>query len=499
MSQAADPPVPAESGQARGVRTPAFRRLWWSWTVSLLGDGVRTLALPLYVAVETGSALAASAVVAAEVLPWLLFALPAGAIVDRVNPKIVIIVAHLVRFALTAGLVVAIVLDVAHTPVLCAFAFLLTLAETFAYSASQSVMVALVGPNELNEANARFYTVHSIGTNLVGPLAAGALFLSSPALAFALDGLTFLVAALLMIGLPFIRVVDPGRPRRSARALPSEIREGVRLLFGVPGLRVLVAIVATATLAASAVNAMTPLFAVEDLKLKPALVSVLMVVGALGLLSGTWLVPRLARRRPEGVVLVGSLAVVALGMIGLGASDLVAGALVANFCIGVGIGAFNVLVAARRQRLTPTSAMGRISGAYRMVAWGIAPVGAGLAGVLAVNTTLNAVFVAAGAVILLALAVLGRALIGRTAPRPTAADAAEAASPEPAVAGGAAAQAQDVPVQAFGETSGGGTATPAPRTDSAIDRAADGHGHELPAPADHGANGGQVRSPRPSR
>ncbi|MCA1676804.1 MAG: MFS transporter, partial [Actinobacteria bacterium] len=55
---------------ATGVHSPAFRRLWWAWTVSLCGDGVRTLALPLYVAMQTRDALAVSAVAAAEVLPW---------------------------------------------------------------------------------------------------------------------------------------------------------------------------------------------------------------------------------------------------------------------------------------------------------------------------------------------------------------------------------------------------------------------------------------------
>src|SRR5215212_1185439 len=117
--------VGASTGPPRGVRTPAFRRLWWSWTVSLLGDGVRGLALPLFVAIKTGSPLAASAV---------------------------------------------------------------TAAETFAYSASQALMVGLAGPDQLSEANAKFYTVHTIGLHLAGPLAAGALYTIGPAWAFGLDG-----------------------------------------------------------------------------------------------------------------------------------------------------------------------------------------------------------------------------------------------------------------------------------------------------------------------
>src|SRR5215212_4454965 len=108
--------VGASTGPPRGVRTPAFRRLWWSWTVSLLGDGVRGLALPLFVAIKTGSPLAASAVTAAEVLPWLLLALPAGAVVDRSRPKVVLTTAHAFRAASTAGIVFAIIYNFATVP-----------------------------------------------------------------------------------------------------------------------------------------------------------------------------------------------------------------------------------------------------------------------------------------------------------------------------------------------------------------------------------------------
>jgi MFS family permease len=399
------------AGPTGGVQTPAFRRLWWSWAVSLLGDGVRGLALPLYVAVQTHSPLAASAVTAAEVLPWLLCALPAGAIVDRSRPTVVLTTAHIFRAAATAGIVLAIVYDFATVPVLCGFAFLLTVAETFAYSASQALMVSLAGPTELNEANAKFYTVHTVGLNLAGPLAAGALFTIGPAWAFALDGVSFVIAAALVAGLPSSALAAGTSQASEPRRLTSEIREGVVLLVRINGLRVLVSMVAAATLAVSAVNALTPLYAVQDLTMKPGWVSTLLVVGALGALLGTRLAVPAARRWSEGNVMVASMATMAAGMILFGAFPLVPTALAANVVLGIGIGGWNVLAAARRQRLTPATAMGRISGAYRMLAWGLMPVGAGLAGPLAVATSLGAVFVIFGGFILVVLAVLARWLL----------------------------------------------------------------------------------------
>lgn len=407
--RAAASPAAADGWRQVGVATPAFRRLWWAWAVSLLGDGVRSLALPLYVAIQTGSPLAASAVTAAEVLPWLLFALPAGAVVDRVSAKLVVLVAHVARAILTAALVVAIVTGNAGVASLCVFAFLLTLGETFAYPASQVLLVQFAGPDELTEANAKFYLVHTVGLNLAGPLAAGGIFVLGPELAFAVDGLTFIVAATLVAGLP--RGASASLRSRSWRTLRHDVWQGLSFLVRMPGLRVLVLMVLGATIAASAANALTPLYALQRLGMPPGLVSFLFVIGALGTLLATWAVPRLVRRWSEGPIMILSMVVMSLGMILFGAVPLIATALIANGLIGIGVGAWNVLAAARRQRLTPESAMGRVSGAYRMVAWGLMPVGAGLAGPLAVTTSLGAVFVIVGLLVLVTLLVVARPLL----------------------------------------------------------------------------------------
>jgi MFS family permease len=400
------PPSPFE----RGVTTRHFRRLYWAWAISLLGDGVRTLALPLYVAIQTRSPLAASAVTFAEVLPWLLTALPAGAIVDRARPRQVVMIAHVLRAVFTAGLVVALATDNATVPVICLFAFALTVAETFAYPASQVLMVELAGPDQLHEANSKFYTVHTIGLNLAGPLAAGALLTVSPELAFAVDGLSFVVAAALIAGIPNVAPkVTAGKVRPGK--LAHEIGEGVRLLGRIGGLRALVGVVAAATVAIAAVNALTALYAVEILKMRPEVVSTLFIVSALGTLFASRAVVPVAKKWPEGAVLASSLAIAALGMALLGAFPYVLTAWVATALIGLGIGGFNVLAAARRQRLTPSEAMGRVSGAYRMLAWGLMPLGAGLAGPLAVATSLGWVFVIAGGFVLAALALLARPLM----------------------------------------------------------------------------------------
>ncbi len=411
-----------------GVETAAFRRLWWSWTFSLFGDGVRKMALPLYVAYETHSALAASAVVVAEFLPWLLFALPAGALVDRMQPRTVIPVAHAGRAALTAALVLAIVSGAATVPVLCAFAFAITVGETFVYPANQTAMVELAGQDQLDRANAQFYTVHTLGLMLAGPLAAGALFALGPALAFALDGLTFVVAAALVVTLPTIAGRDRGTAARPR--LRTDVVEGVTVLWRTAGLRILVIMVVIGMVAVSALNTLTSLYALDVLGMPARYVPVLLVVGALGVLLGTRAVPAASRRWGDGSVLVASLAVLGAGAITFGSYPLVAVALLGNALVGVGVGGFNVVAAARRQRLTPAHAMGRVSGTYRMLSWGLTPAGAGLAGPLAVATSLGSVFVIVGVLVLVTLAFAARSLLttGPEVPPPRMPTAGRAAA-----------------------------------------------------------------------
>ncbi len=445
-----DEPQPAVehnlAGHRRGVSTPAFRRLWWAWTVSLCGDGIRALALPLYVAIQTKDPLSASAVVAAEVLPWLLLALPAGAIVDRARPKPVLITAHLVRAVFTGAIVVAIVTDNASVLLLCVFAFILTAAETFAYPASQVLMVELAGPDELDRANSRFFSVHTIGLNLVGPLAAGSLFVIEPAITFAVDGASFLIAALLIVGLPNIgpkaaKIV--GDAQHGIRRLGGEVRTGLRMLFSAPGLRALVFMVAAGTMAISAVNAMLPLYAIQRLDMSPALISTLLIVMALGTLLANQIVPWIARRWSDGPVMVISMLLVGAGMCVIGYPH-IAAAWVGNAVMGLGLGGWNVLSAARRQRLTPEGAMGRVSGAYRVVAWGLMPVGAGLAGPLAIATNLSVVFVVSGLFVGLVLMILAGPLLRTGASIPAQRTGTAGGSSVPAAGASAAAAASAV-------------------------------------------------------
>lgn len=404
----------AEQATSPGVRGPVFRRLLQAWGVSVLGDGVRMVALPLVAALLTGSPLAVAAVAAAELVPWLLFAVPVGALVDRRDARSVLLRAHLVRAGLSVVLVAALVQDAAPVALLCALAFVLTVAETFADAASQILLVDAAGPDELVPANTRVRTVESLTLHLAGPLLGGVLVAVQPALAFALDGATFLVAAVLVAALPRTASAATAQPTGSSATLLADVREGLATVLHLPGLRLLVAVTAWISLATGGVEAVATLYALQVLDLPVALVPLVVVLQAVGLLLGARAVRPTVARWGEGAVMTLALGLVGGAYVVMGLVPRASVVLPCYLVTGVGFALWNVLAPARRQQLTPIDLLGRVSNASRAVTWGAMPVGALVAGVLAAATSLAAVHVVAG-VLVLAVAGLACRALGATA------------------------------------------------------------------------------------
>jgi MFS family permease len=384
----------------------SLRLLILAGFASLTGDGIRSAALPLFTAISTHSPLTVSAVATAEVLPWLLVALPAGTVVDRGPPRTVVFSAHCLRSVAAAGLAAAVFTQHAGVPVLVASAFLLTTGETFADSAFQLLLVELSGRDRLDRANSWFVMTETLGLDLGGPLLAALLFAWQPGACFALDAGTFVLSAGFVSALPDVRVGAAG----ARRPLRQEIVAGTRFLLGTRTLRTLVTAVVASAVAVSAANAVVSLYAVDTLAVRPALVPTLWVAQALGTLFAVWLVPRLATRFGDGPAMVGSLALLGVAFVAVGAIQVAASVWVAYLLVGVGAGGWNVLSATRRQRLTPSVLMGRVTSAYRMLAWGLMPLGAALAGPLARITSLATVFCVVGAVVMVVAVASARPL-----------------------------------------------------------------------------------------
>ncbi len=134
---------------------PDFAKLWTASTVSNLGDGVTLVAGPLLAASLTRDPLLVAALTFAQRLPWLLFSLLSGALVDRLDRRRVMVSADLFRAVVIGLLGVVVLLDAASIPLLCTTLFLLGTAETLFDTASISILPAMVPKASLTKANGR--------------------------------------------------------------------------------------------------------------------------------------------------------------------------------------------------------------------------------------------------------------------------------------------------------------------------------------------------------
>jgi MFS family permease len=393
----------------RGALGTDYRRLWVATAVSNVGDGIRETALPLLAAALTRDPKLVAAVAFTNRLPWLVLSLVSGALVDRWDRRRVMGLADAARTSLMIGLSVAVVTGRADVPLLCVVAFLLGTAETLFDNAAHAILPSVVGRDHLEEANGRLETAMLVGNNFLGPAVGGALFAALAAGPFLVDGITFAVAAAMVLTMKGRYGPEASTAPRS-RAVLSDLRkdiaEGVSWLWDrrlLRGLSVMSAVVNTVL---HATYAIFVLFALEVLGLSEAAFGMLLVAEAAGSLLGAFVAARISARYGARATILGAIALAAASNLVIGVSSsaiLVAVMLVTLSVAGV---VWNVITTSLRQSMVPDRLLGRVNSAHRCLAWGAIPLGALLGGFIGSAFGLRVPFlVAAAALATLALAV----------------------------------------------------------------------------------------------
>ncbi|HEU4480511.1 MAG TPA: MFS transporter, partial [Actinomycetota bacterium] len=178
-----------------------YQKLWLATAVTNLGDGVRVAALPLLAATLTRDPLFISGVLFASKLPWLLFSLHSGAIVDRVDRRSLIVRVNLLR-ALVMGIFgITLATGSGSLWLLYSIALLQGIGEVFSDNASFALMPKLVPRTRLEAANGRLEAAIVVFNGFAGPALGSLLFVAATAAPFALDASTFLVSALVMLSI----------------------------------------------------------------------------------------------------------------------------------------------------------------------------------------------------------------------------------------------------------------------------------------------------------
>ena len=189
----------------RAVRAPlgaAYWRLWTSSALSNLADGIVKIALPLVAIRFTDSPALIAGLAFAVTIPWLLFALPAGALADRLDRRRAMLAANAVRTTLLTLLVLSVITGTGSIWVLYVVAFCVGTAETLYDTSAQSIMPQVVTRDRLSRANARLFAAELTANEFVGPPLGGFLVTVGVALAFATPAALWLLAVGMLLLVP---------------------------------------------------------------------------------------------------------------------------------------------------------------------------------------------------------------------------------------------------------------------------------------------------------
>jgi len=413
-----------------GVR---YWRLWWANTINSVGDGAFLAALPLLAVTVTHDPRQISLIAVASYLPWLLLSLPAGVIVDRYDRAGLMWRCQAFQAVVVAAVALAAGSHRVSILALIAASFLLGCAQVVITNAAQSVLPQLVPAAALQQANSNQYVAQTLGQLSLGPPVGSVLFAVAVALPFGLDAGSFVLSALLLARLP--RVRPPVADRAPVR---TELAEGLRWLGNHRLLRTLAVMLGMNTFCFQLGFATLVLYATETLRLSDQGYGLMLVGMGVGGLLGGLVNSTVARRLGVLPALVVSYALNALLFLGMGLAPNGGTLAVLLAASGAVVTITSVVTVSLRQQLVPDRLLGRVNSVYRMLGWGLMPLGSLLGGFVAHRYGLRAPFLAAGVLRLLILVgtlpalVSGLRLLAPTEPAGTEPAATEPAATEPA-------------------------------------------------------------------
>ncbi|MFD4508055.1 MFS transporter [Streptomyces sp. NPDC058457] len=374
--------------QPKAPLPKAFRRVWAAASVSSFGDGVYLTALPLLAASLTRDPLLLSVISAAALLPWLLFGLLGGALVDRWDRRNTMWLTDAARALLLLAAVAGAAAGWLSVPLLIALAFLLGIGQILFDTAATAYIPEILDRDSalLQRANARLRGSVDVLDGFVGPPSGSFLFTVGRTVPLVADAVSFVFSSLVIRSLP----LSAPRPRADRRPLLKEAAEGAHYLLRTPLLLGLSLRPALGNFAFSAGTAVFVLFAQEELHLGATGYGLLLSCEAVGGFLGSMLSGRISDRLGTGgaLILTAVLLTIAQASIGLTHSAVLVG--VALAVRAAALSGTIVLSGSVRQAIVPDELMGRVAAAGRLMALGAAPLGALLGGWLATTGGLRA-------------------------------------------------------------------------------------------------------------
>jgi predicted MFS family arabinose efflux permease len=365
-----------------------FRWLLSSTVVNNVGDGIALAAGPLLVASLTRDPFLVSMALTAQWLPMLLFGVMGGVAADRLDRRRMVVVVNLARAAVLLALVAFIVTDTLTISWALAVLFVLGTTETFADSASSTLLPSLVLRKDLGVANARMQGAFLLANQLVAPPIGAALFAAGMALPFAVNAAAFALGAWLIS-----RIVGSMRSERTeVVGVWADTAEGLRWLLGHPPMRTLALIIFAFNVTFGAGWSVLVLYAGERLGLGEVGFGLLMTASAIGGVIGTVSYAALERRFRLASLLRVGLLIETGTHLSLALATTPAVAVATLIVFGAHAFVWGTLSTVVRHRAVPNALLGRVTGAYHVAGVGGLAIGAPLGGVLARTFGITAPF-----------------------------------------------------------------------------------------------------------
>lgn len=366
-----------------------FRLLWMSLTITQFGGQVTFLALPLTAALMlNASPLEMGILTAVEVLPYSLFGLFTGVLVDR-SPKLpLIIISDVGRGLALLAIPIAAWFGMLSMPILYIVGFLVGLGGLIGWAAYQVFMAERVERDQLVEANSRIALSDS-AAQLVGPGVAGALIhaLTAP-FAILLDAICFFASALMLRNIKPAKTdapkVAPAKP--GWEGIWRDAKEGLAMIWRTPVLRSIAISLMAWNLLKHAYLAILILFATRDLALTPSQIGILFMAAGIGFLIASAICQRLNKRFGVGPIMLAGLSL-------SGVSWLIVASVTrenvtmlhfgfALFAFDFGAMLFFINYLTLRQAVTPEQLRGRVTSTLIFLAVSLSPIGSLIGGVL---------------------------------------------------------------------------------------------------------------------
>ncbi|WP_248150145.1 MFS transporter [Microbacterium aoyamense] len=385
----------ATEASVKAPLTRDFGKLWTAAAFSNLADGLGRTAVPLIATTLTRDPLAIAAIGALAFLPWLVFGLPAGMIVDRLDRRWIMAIANTLRGGTAAVLAVLTVTGSLTIWWLFAGVLVFGFGETLFDNATNAIVPALVERRSLDRANGFMQAAQVTIDSFIATPIAGVLFAVSLALPLWVGAAGYAIPIALALLLPltaaraFAKDATTQGESAAAQAEPMpaastvSAREAVSYLWNHRFLRSMVIFTSIIGCAFSFAQAPTILYFLDELDVAPAAIGVVTAGIGLGALVGSLTAARLVARFGRGAVMLAANLLAGVSLFGVWAAPELVTGIIAYALMAFAVSTWNVPWGALRQAIVPGRIFGRVLGIIRTFTWGLFPFATLLGGLVA--------------------------------------------------------------------------------------------------------------------